>query len=238
VYDDVLSDGWPRIATCIERRARGLSLPVGVRRPLDVVPEELRHRLWLQFCCNPLCGLGQQSELTLVEEEEDWRIDEFLGRLREHRDSVEFLGLTLASLLERCELPDRDRPIFVRMVSDRLGPDGTGECLAPKLGSAAGWSDELEEPIERLSKDDIRQAILHPEPAVCRAAMWYFAGADSRDTAVAPMVIQSMQAMEDERDRAFACICLSQLAQTDETSERILQELRALLSSDDATDEY
>ena len=59
VHDDVLLDGWPRIAAWVERRARGLSLPEGVRRPLDVVPEELRHRLWLQFCCNPLCGLGQ-----------------------------------------------------------------------------------------------------------------------------------------------------------------------------------
>ena len=238
VHDDVLVNGWPRIATCIERRARGLSLPEGIRRPLDVVPEELRHRLWLQFCCSPLCGLGQASELTLVDEEEYWRIDEFLGLLHQHRDSVEFLGLTLDSLLERCELPDRDRPIFVRMVSDRLGLSGTGELLAPKLKAAAGWSDEPEEPIERLSKEDIRQAILHPEPAVCRAAMWYFAGADSRDTGLAPIVIESMQAMEDDRDRTFACICLSQLAQTDETSERILQELKALLSSGDGTDQY
>ncbi|MFV1968623.1 MAG: hypothetical protein ACC628_24650 [Pirellulaceae bacterium] len=238
MQDDVLVDGWPRIATCIERRARGLSLPEGARRPLDVVPEELRHRLWVQFCCSPLCGLGQESELTLVEEEEHWRIGEFLALLHQHRDSVEFLGLTLDSLLDRCELPDRDRPIFVRVVSDRLGLSDTGELLAPKLEVAAGWPDEPEEPIERLSKEDIRQAILHPEPAVCRAAIWYFAGADSRDTALAPTVIQSMQAMEDERDRTFACICLSQLAQTDETSERILQELTALLSSGDGTDHY
>ena len=62
VHDDVMLNGWPRIATCIERRARGLSLPEGIRRPLDVVPEELRHRLWLQFCCSPLCGLGQASD--------------------------------------------------------------------------------------------------------------------------------------------------------------------------------
>jgi len=238
VHDDILVNGWPRIATCIERRARGLSLPEGVRRPLDVVPEELRHRLWLQSCCNPLCGLGQEPELTLVEEEEHWRIDEFLGLLHQHRDSVEFLGLTLDGLLQRCELPDRDRPIFVRTVSDRLGLGGTGELLAPKLEAAAGWSDELGEPIQRLPKEDIRQAILHPEPAAFRTAIRYFAGADSRDTGLAPVVIEAMQAMEDDRDRAFACICLQQFAQTDETSERILQQLKALRSSGDETNLY
>jgi hypothetical protein len=47
-HDDVLLNGWPRIAVWVERRARGLSLPEGVRRPLDVVPEELRHRVWIQ----------------------------------------------------------------------------------------------------------------------------------------------------------------------------------------------
>jgi hypothetical protein len=238
VPDDVLVDGWPRIVSCIERRARGLSLPEGIRRPLDVVTEELRHRLWLQVCCSPLCGLGQTSELTLVEEKQDWRIDEFLGRLHQHRDSVEFLGLTLDSLLERCELPDRDRPILVRRVSDRFGLGGTGELLAPKLEAAAGCLDEPEEPIQRLSKEDIRQAILHPEPTVFRAAMWYFAGTDSRDAGLAPVVLESMQAMKDDRDRTFACICLSRLAQTDETSERILQELKALPSSGDGTDHY
>ena len=29
IHDDVSVNGWPRIATCIERRARGLSLPEG-----------------------------------------------------------------------------------------------------------------------------------------------------------------------------------------------------------------
>ena len=68
--------------------------------------------------------------------------------------------------------------------------------------------------------------------------MWYFAGADSRDPGIAPLVIESMQAMEDDRDRTFAWICLKQLVQTDETSERILQELKALRSSGDESDHY
>ena len=237
-YDDVLLNGWPQLAAWVEERARGLSLPEGVRRPLDVVAEELRHRLWLQSCFDPLCGLGQEEELTLDEEEEHWRIDEFLDLLQRHRGSVEFLGLTLASLLDRCELPDRDRPIFIRMVSDRLGLSGTDELLSPKLDPAAGWADEPGEPVERLSKEEIRQAILHFEPAVHRAAMWYFAGADSGDPGIAPLVIESMQAMKDDRDRTFACVCLKKLVQTDETSERILQELTALRPAGDEADPY
>ena len=176
--------------------------------------------------------------LTLVDEEQHWRIEELLGLLYRHRDSAEFLGLTLDGLLSRCELPDRDRPIFLRMVRDRLGLCGPGDLLAPKLTATTRSSDKPEEPIRRLPEVDIRQAILHPEPAVCRAAMWYFAGLDSRDPGIAPLVIDSMQALKDDRDRAFACNCLQQLAQTDETSARILQQLAALLSSGDGSDCY
>ncbi len=82
IHEKVLLDGWPRMAGWVERRLRGLSLPEGVRRPQDVVPAEIRHRLWLQVCCEPLCGLGQQEGLTLAEEEEHWRVDRFLELLR------------------------------------------------------------------------------------------------------------------------------------------------------------
>ena len=194
--------------------------------------------MWLQSCCDPLCGLGQSEDLTLAEEEQHCRIDEFLDLLHRHRHSVEFLGLTLDSLLERCELPERDRPILIRMVSDRLGLSDTDELLAPKLVAADGWPDEFGKPIEQLLKEDICQTILHPEPAVHRAATWYFAGADSLDPTIAPLVIESMQTMDDDRDRMFACICLKQLVQTDESSERLLQELKALQSAGDEAELY
>ncbi|MCH8961863.1 MAG: hypothetical protein IH820_11225 [Bacteroidetes bacterium] len=59
--------------------------------------------------------------MTLAEEEEHWRIDEFLDLLHRRRDSVEFFGLTLDSLLERCELPEIDlelRDDFEARISD------------------------------------------------------------------------------------------------------------------------
>ena len=144
-HDDLLLSSWPRIADCIEQRARELSLPEGVHPPLEVVPE----MLWLQPCCDPLCGLGQSEELTLAEEEQHCRIGEFLDLLYRHRHSIEFLGLTLDSPLERCELPERDRLILTRMVSDRLGLSDTDELLVPKLVTADGWPDKFGKPIEQ-----------------------------------------------------------------------------------------
>jgi hypothetical protein len=238
VCDDVFFTGWPRIATWVEQRARGLSLPDGVRRPLDVVPEELRHRLWFQACCDPLCGLDEASDLTLADEEQHWRIDLFLDLLRRHRDSAEFLGLTLDNLLQRCELPERDRPIFLRTVRDRLGAGGTDEPLAPTLAAAAMKTDEPQEPITRLSNQDIRRAMLHAEPVVFRLAMRYCANTNAHDTSLAPVVIESMKAMDNDRDREFASICLSRLAQTDETSQWVLQELTALQNSGEEGDRY
>jgi len=40
---------WPLLAAAIEEHGYGLSLPGGVSGPLDVVPDELRDRLWQQF---------------------------------------------------------------------------------------------------------------------------------------------------------------------------------------------
>jgi hypothetical protein len=90
----------------------------------------LRHKLWLQDSFDALSGLGQDEELTLERNEQQDRVDEFIDCLREHKDSVEYFNLTLDSLLERVILPERDRPIFVRLLQekhdreDRRLPDG------------------------------------------------------------------------------------------------------------------
>ena len=47
----------------------------------EVVPAELRHRLWLQDCFDDLSGLGQEEDLTLDDPEQHYRIDEFIIRL-------------------------------------------------------------------------------------------------------------------------------------------------------------
>jgi hypothetical protein len=99
----------------------------------DVVPADLRHKLWLQDCFNDLSGLGQDDDMTLEDEEEPYRIDEFIERLRDCKESVEDLGLTLDTLLSRVIFPDGDRPIFVRLLSERLGLTSASDQLADHL---------------------------------------------------------------------------------------------------------
>jgi hypothetical protein len=132
VPDEVFSVGWPRIMAALEKHGRELSLPPGVTSVSDVVRAELRHRLWLQHCCDILGGLGQAGGLHL-DEEETWRIDELIVRLREHKESVAFLGLTLESLLTRVILPEQDRPMFLNLMQQRLGLSSAQEPLADRL---------------------------------------------------------------------------------------------------------
>jgi hypothetical protein len=132
VHDDVKSDGWHRIMTALNPYGQGLSLPPGVVSHKEVVPAELRHKLWLQYCFEILSGLGQADDLIL-EEDDPWRVDEFIDRLRECKESVAFFGLTLESLLTRIILPERDRPLFVRLMQEKLGLKTDQERIADYL---------------------------------------------------------------------------------------------------------
>jgi hypothetical protein len=63
---------WNQIMTALREHGQGLSLPPGVQSPEEVVPSEIRHKLWLQCCFNDLSGLGQEKELTLEDPEEHY----------------------------------------------------------------------------------------------------------------------------------------------------------------------
>src|SRR3954469_21641330 len=54
----VTTDGWKDLVAALEQHGEDLSLPEGVNRPIEVVPGELRHRLWLQTCFIHVAGLG------------------------------------------------------------------------------------------------------------------------------------------------------------------------------------
>lgn len=133
VPSGVESDGWLRIATALEEHGQGLSLPPGVASHEEVVPADLRHKLWLQDCFNDLSGLGQEEDLTLEDPDEQYRVDEFILDLRDRKESAAYFGLTLESLLTRVILPDRDRPIFIRMMQEKLGLRSTAEPIADRL---------------------------------------------------------------------------------------------------------
>jgi hypothetical protein len=129
----VKCDGWNQIVTALREHGQGLSLPPSVKSPEEVVPAELRHKLWLQWCFNDLSGLGQEEELTLENPDEHDRVDGFIETLREYKDSVAFFGLTLESLLTKVVLPDKDKPVFVRLMQDKLGLSSAQEPIASHL---------------------------------------------------------------------------------------------------------
>jgi hypothetical protein len=132
-HEDVKVDGWPRIARALEEDGQGLSLPPGVSRHQEVVPADLRHKLWLQQCSNALDGLGQEADMTLEDPEEHWRIEDFTDHLRECKESVTHFGLTLESLLTRVILPERDRPILIELMQEKLGLPSVQEPIADRL---------------------------------------------------------------------------------------------------------
>ncbi len=133
VHDDVKSDGWNRIMTALNEHGQGLSLPPGVASYRVVVPADLRHKLWLQYCFNDLSGLGQEEDMTLEDPEEHYRIDWFIDHLRECKESVARCGLTLESLLTRVILPEKDQPIFIKIMMEKLGLSSAQEQIADHL---------------------------------------------------------------------------------------------------------
>jgi hypothetical protein len=127
-------EGWRRLVQCLNEHADGLSLPAGVSSPVEVVPTELRHKLWLQDCMDALSGLGQDEELTLQNEEQrEFRMAEFVESLREHKDSVRYFALTLDSLLTKVIVPEKDKPILTQMMQELLGMNSTADLIAEYL---------------------------------------------------------------------------------------------------------
>jgi hypothetical protein len=114
IYDETYHEGWPKIADCLEEYAYDLSLQNGVSSPIEVVPPDIRHKLWLQYCFDELSGLGQEDELTLEnEEQKSWRIECFIDSLKECKDSVEYYDLSLDDMLKFVKLPPKDEKILI-----------------------------------------------------------------------------------------------------------------------------
>ena len=86
-----------------------------------------------QTCLGMLGGLGQAAELTLNNEEQQDCIPWFIRDLREHKDSVEMLDLTLERFLSVLVLPPDDEPIFIEMVKGQLGLDSMTDRIAVHL---------------------------------------------------------------------------------------------------------
>ena len=136
------TETWPRLAEMLEDKAEGLSLPEGASAPLEVLTSELRGRLWLQSCCDPLLGIGQMSELTLASEDQSWRIEEFIELLQRHADALEGLALTLERLRQAVQLPPGEQERFERLLSEALALSGPTDRILPHLERLASKGEE------------------------------------------------------------------------------------------------
>jgi hypothetical protein len=194
VLYDVHSEGWRNLAACLAEHGDCLSLPIGTFLPLDVVPPELQHKLWLQDCFDALSGLGQDEELTLENEEQQDRIDIFISSLREHKDTVQFFDLTLDSLLERVILPERDRPIFVRMMQERLGINSTTEQIADHLFQ--GEQGLLAEK-ERLDREE--QRLLLKKERAEQQVLWLLAEKERLEQEEQRLLLENQSAEQEQR---------------------------------------
>lgn len=133
LYHEVVTKGWPNLVECLEEYGKDLSLPEGVKSPIDIVPADIQHKLWLQYCFDELYGIGQEKKFSLENEEEHYRIEEFINRLKECKDSVQYLDLTLEKILTTLILSPKDEEIFVRMMMEKLGLTSTKDRIADFL---------------------------------------------------------------------------------------------------------
>ena len=125
---------WSYLVDDLHEEAGGLSLPPGVASPVEVVLEELRHKLWLQDCYDALCELDGTEEVTLENDEQcELRMEDFVSSLREQKESVQYFDLTIDSLLTKVIVPEKEGPILIREMLERLGMKSTAEPLANYL---------------------------------------------------------------------------------------------------------
>ncbi len=114
-------EGWPEFLEVFKKHAKHLSLPEAVESPLEIFQPEILHRLNLQLCLDSLSGLGQMDDLTLENEEQQFRIESLINCLNEHKEMVRYFELTLESLSGKVKMPAKDETVFIDLMLKQLG---------------------------------------------------------------------------------------------------------------------
>jgi len=134
---EVIIEGWSRVVEALDEHGQHLSLPRGITVPVDVVPDELRNRLWIQTGFDVLLGIGSEGlsgkVISLEDEEELYRIDQFIEFLQIAREHVQALDLTLEKLLKVLVMPPRERDLFVELFLEALGLSSEMDPIAEVL---------------------------------------------------------------------------------------------------------
>lgn len=133
----VITEGWHWLVEALKENGTSLSLPEGADVCLDVIRPELRHRLYLQGCFDELAGIGQDDSdgdiITLKDEYQLDSIEEFIELLRDCKEDIRALDLTLEKLLEILVMPPDDLAIFVKVFTETLGLKSSSDPIADHL---------------------------------------------------------------------------------------------------------
>ncbi len=129
----VITEGWPRLVEALNEYGKDLTLPQGISSPLDVVPADIQHRLWFQYCCDAFLGIGQEDVSGLSDKSSYFRFDLFIDRLKEFKESVDFLNLSLDKLLSILILPSEDKEIFEKIMMYKLRINSVKEPIVDFL---------------------------------------------------------------------------------------------------------
>ena len=133
VHYAVTTDGWKDWSPPWSSTERACRCPRGSEHPVEVVPAEMRHKLWLQTCLGHLGGLGQDEDLTLQDPDEHYRIEEFIPACGSTRRAWRRCDLTLEKMMTVLILPPQDEPIFLRMMQEQLGLASMQDRIAGRL---------------------------------------------------------------------------------------------------------
>ncbi|MDM8520262.1 hypothetical protein QUF64_09455 [Anaerolineales bacterium HSG6] len=132
-YYETTWNGWPVLANTLVEHGQDLSVPSKVRSPLNVISLKIQHHLWLQYSLSVFAGLGTDEELSLTNEEQLPRLENFIELLEKCKASVAFFKLTLDGLLGMLILPEQDEMILRQELLSRLALPSADVRLADYL---------------------------------------------------------------------------------------------------------
>ncbi len=127
--------GGPTLLEALDVFADDLPKPPGVHRRQDFLSPELQHHIHLQTCLEWFSGIGQDTDTSLHQPEQQGRIEAFIDALKEHQATVSYLELTLDDLLLYLIMPATEQSLLTQQLIEQLKLPTTQTPLAPYLNS-------------------------------------------------------------------------------------------------------
>ncbi len=126
---------WDELCEAVATFGRGLSVPPGIDDPMDTVSPDIRRRIAMQCCVEPLIGAGRWGNLGLSDPYSEWRIEALVEELERSGDIVRHFELTPATVNRFVEISPADAEFLAAELVRRLSMPGVDAPIADHLGS-------------------------------------------------------------------------------------------------------